>query len=141
MLLQIFFAIMQAYGWYYWTKGKSGTEKIQVSYLTKKEIIFWCICLLLFSLFLGVIMKKFTNADLPYLDATTTAMSVIAQWLMTKKKIENWILWIIADVVYVFMYFYKQLYPTALLYLIFLALAAIGYTEWKISFLKMQVSN
>ena len=85
MLLQIFFAIMQAYGWYYWTKGESDTEKIQVSYLTKKEIIFWCICLLLFSIFLGVIMKKFTNADLPYLDATTTAMSIIAQWLMTKK--------------------------------------------------------
>ena len=98
MLLQIFFAVMQIYGWYFWLNGRGKEETLRVSFLNRKEIIFWTISIFIFSLILGVWMKKFSNADLPYIDAATTAMSVIAQWLMTKKIIENWILWIVADV-------------------------------------------
>jgi nicotinamide mononucleotide transporter len=134
MLLQVFFAVMQFYGWYYWLKGKSGEKTLQVNRLNKKEMGLWLATVLIFSFILGWIMKKFTNADLPFIDATTAIMSVVAQWLMTKKVIHNWILWIVADIIYVFMYFYKELYSTAVLYIIFLGLACWGYLEWKKSF-------
>ncbi len=140
MLLQVFFAVMQVYGWYYWHKGIHENKTLVVKFLSLREIIFWAISVILFAGLLGLLMKKYTNADLPYIDATTAAMSVIAQWLMTKKIIENWILWIIADVIYVGMYFYKGLYATSILYFIFLGLAILGFMEWKKSY-KVKMSS
>ena len=131
MLLQVFFAIMQTYGWYFWLKRDVENGQVKVSNLKKGEWLIWILMVVLISMLLGIMMNKYTNADLPYIDAFTTALSIIAQWLMTKKKIENWILWIVADVIYIVMYFYKELYPTAILYLVFLVLAFIGYFDWK----------
>ncbi len=141
MLLQVFFAVMQLYAWYYWLNKKGQEATLKVSFLKQKERIFWAIIVLLFSFILGFLMKKFTKADLPYIDATTAAMSVVAQWLLTKKIIDNWILWIIADVVYVAMYCYKGLYITALLYFIFLFLAYLGYMEWKKSYAQARLGS
>ncbi len=82
---------------------------------------------------LGTVMHRYTDAALPYPDAFTTMLSVIAQFLMTKKYLENWTLWIIADVVYIGVYLIKSLYWTAGLYAIFLALCVEGYREWNSS--------
>lgn len=139
MLLQLFFAGMQIYGWYFWLNGDSQRPAVKVTYLKKNEYYFWLLLILVLSAILGILMKTLTNADLPFIDAFTTAMSIIAQWLMTKKKIENWILWIFADLIYVAMYFYKALYPTSILYLIFLGLAVMGYFDWKKSINKLEL--
>jgi nicotinamide mononucleotide transporter len=112
MLLQIFFALMQGYGWYYWLNGEKKNQKLNITFLRRSEMVQWFIVFVLFSLVLGLVM------------------SIIAQWLMTKKIIENWIVWILADIVYVGIYFYKDLYPTAVLYLLFLGMAFMGYREW-----------
>jgi nicotinamide mononucleotide transporter len=130
MLLQIFFALMQGYGWYYWLNGEKKNQKLNITFLRRSEMVQWFIVFVLFSLVLGLVMRKYTNADLPFIDAATATMSIIAQWLMTKKIIENWIVWILADIVYVGIYFYKDLYPTAVLYLLFLGMAFMGYREW-----------
>lgn len=131
MLLQVFFALMQAYGWYAWSSFQQTKQKTKVAELSPQQLIGYCLLTLFLCLTLGIVMKRYTNADLPFLDAFTTALSMVAQWLMTKKKLENWLLWIIADVIYVLMYCYKSLYPTAVLYLIFLVLAVLGYKSWK----------
>jgi nicotinamide mononucleotide transporter len=83
------------------------------------------------SLLLGWSFARFTDAALPYLDSALTAVSLVAQWMMTRKLLEHWLVWIAVDLVYVPMYVSRQLYPTAALYLVFLGLAVAGYLAWR----------
>ncbi len=80
---------------------------------------------------LGMLLHRTTNAALPYLDSATTSTSLVAQWMMTKKLLENWLVWVAVDVVYIGMFIYKSLYVTAALYLVFLMLSVMGYRQWK----------
>jgi nicotinamide mononucleotide transporter len=83
------------------------------------------------SVLLGWSFARFTDAALPYLDSALTAVSLVAQWMMTRKLLEHWLVWIAVDLVYVPMYVSRQLYPTAALYLVFLGLAVAGYFAWR----------
>ena len=85
---------------------------------------------LAFAVGLGLFLRYGTDAALPTWDAGTTSFSLVAQWMTTRKWIENWKLWIAVDVVYVGMYLSQGLYPTAALYVTFLVLAVLGYREW-----------
>jgi nicotinamide mononucleotide transporter len=76
-------------------------------------------------------LARFTDAALPYLDSATTSTSLVAQWMMTRKILENWLLWIAVDIVYVPMFVSQHLYATALLYGAFLVLAVMGIVEWR----------
>jgi nicotinamide mononucleotide transporter len=80
-------------------------------------------------------LQRHTNAVLPYLDSLLTTTSLIAQWMMTRKFLENWLIWIALDVAYVPMFIYRELYPTAVLYSVFLVLAVKGYHDWRGSWL------
>ena len=82
---------------------------------------------------LGTTMDRLTDAALPYPDAFTTMLSVIAQFLLTRKILDNWILWIVADVIYIGIYTTKALYWTAGLYVVFLILCVQGYREWRLT--------
>jgi nicotinamide mononucleotide transporter len=84
-----------------------------------------------FAALLGLALHRGTDASLPFWDSTTTAYSLVAQWLQTKKRIETWWFWIAVDVVYIGVYAVKGLWLTALLYTIFLALCLLGLKEWK----------
>ena len=86
------------------------------------------------SLALATLLSRYTDASLPYLDSTLTVCSLIAQWLMTRKVLENWMLWIVLDVAYVGLFIHRALYPTALLYSVFLVLAAMGHVQWTRSY-------
>ena len=76
-------------------------------------------------------MTRFTDASLPYPDAFTTVMSLVATWLMAKKKLDSWLFWIAVDVIAIGVYYYKELYLTCGLYSVFLILATIGYFTWQ----------
>jgi len=129
-VLQLVYIALLIYGWIHW-KSKTASDEFPVTN-TNRSLGF---VLLIFgvtaSILLGYLMKKTTDAPLPYWDATTTSMSLIAQWMVARKKIENWLLWIVADVIYVGMYVHQSLYLTAVLYFVFLILALKGYLEWK----------
>ena len=84
-----------------------------------------------FAVLLGFSLHRGTDAALPFWDSTTTAYSLVAQWLQTKKQIETWWFWIAVDVVYIGVYAVKGLWLTALLYAIFLALCLVGLKEWR----------
>jgi nicotinamide mononucleotide transporter len=90
---------------------------------------------------LGAFLHHTTDAALPYVDATLTVASLIAQYLMTKKVLENWAIWVAADVAYIGMYIYKDLFPTAFLYAVFLVLAALGWVQWKRSWRQQQAAT
>ncbi len=133
MGLQVYYLVISIYGWIYWHRGnqKSQTKKLQVTRLTKKTA--FILLLFTFGLFIimSFILKKYTDSPLPYWDSFTTALSVTATWMLAKKIIEQWLIWIIVDLVSMGLYIYKHLYPTAFLFLVFTILAFVGYLEWK----------
>ncbi|GAB2530007.1 nicotinamide riboside transporter PnuC [Rufibacter soli] len=140
MGLQVMFAVLNIYGWYMWLHKGSQRAERPVTRMTKKQWGWLLLFVPAFTLVLGLYLHHNTNADLAYWDSATTAVSLGAQWLMSRKKLENWLIWIVVDAVYVPIYIYKELYPTALLYFLYLALAWWGYVDWKKS-LNAKVAN
>ena len=78
-----------------------------------------------------LLLIRFTNSDVPAGDAFTTAGGIIATWMLARKKLENWLVWIVVDTVAAALYFYKGMYPTVALYIIFAVIAFFGYLRWK----------
>lgn len=131
MALQIVYIAISVYGWYEWLHGGRGRTELTVSRGTPRLAAVLTVLGVAAAALLGTLLSRYTNASLPYLDSTTTATSLIAQWMMAKKILENWIVWVAVDVVYVGMFLYKSLYLTAFLYAVFLVLATMGYMRWK----------
>lgn len=131
MELQVVFIAISIYGWYQWLFGGEKKTELTVSNLPSKYYIPCISVLLIFTAFSGFMHGKYTNASLPYVDSSLTAISLIAQWMMAKKYVQNWLLWITANIGYIGMYFFKHLYGTSVLYILLLILAIIGYREWK----------
>lgn len=128
-LLQIIYLILLVYGWMVWNRSKNEKEEIRtVSILLAKKLV---IIGVLSTIALGVFLSLYTNASLPYLDAALTIISLIAQWMIAKKMIENWLLWIVVNTIYIPLYVYKGLAFTSILYLLFLILAINGWYNWR----------
>jgi nicotinamide mononucleotide transporter len=132
--LQVFFCAISVYGWYEWLHGGENRSRLHVSRATPKAWAISAVFGVVFWIVLGFLTSKLRGVALPFLDSALATLSVIAQIMMTRKIIENWILWIIADIVYVPMYIFKGLYPTAGLYAVFLVLAIMGLLEWRRSY-------
>lgn len=131
MELQIVFAIISIYGWWQWVNGGSEKNSLNATKTPKRILIILAILIVLFACTSGYLHNKYTDASWPYFDSTLTAISLIAQWLLARKHIENWILWIIANIGYILMYFSKNLFGTSVLYLLLLVLAVKGYFDWQ----------
>ncbi|MEJ6981008.1 nicotinamide riboside transporter PnuC [Pedobacter sp. P351] len=127
--LQLYFLGASIYGWFYWLKREQSAKPI-VS-LNRMEYAGIILLIIILSVLLGIFLDKFTDTDVPYIDGTCTAISFVAQFLMTRKVLQNWLLWIIVDICYVPLYLYKNLALTAVLYTLFLALAIIGFLDWQ----------
>ncbi len=129
--LQVVYFVLSIYGWYEWLYGGANRTAIAVSRTTRTTwltlvgvgIVVWAA--------LGSITSRLPGTALPYVDAATTTTSLLAQWMMTRKLLENWAVWIAVDVVYIGMFIFKGLYLTAFNYGIYLALAVLGYITWK----------
>lgn len=131
MGLQVFYAAASLYGWWAWLHGGQAGGQLVVTRTPRAWLLGLLTAGTAFGFGLGLLLHALTDASLPWLDSALTALSLVAQVLMTRKWIENWALWIAVDVAYVFMYLYKGLYPTALLYAVFLGLAVEGLREWR----------
>lgn len=133
MSLQFYYAAMSVYGWYYWKSAKNNEtgEKIGVRFTLIKEWLLIFVAFLVIFTVIVLALQKFTDSDVPYIDALTTTAGIIATLMMARKLIENWIIWIIADSISIFMYIEKQLWLTALLYLVFTVMAIFGFIEWQ----------
>jgi len=128
-LLQVFYLVLLAYGWSQWSKRKNGSAFIA----TRSSALFLirvALLTLITWIIFGFLFQHYTSASLPWIDSLLTSMSLAAQYMIAKKKIENWFAWIAADAAYVPMYFYKHLPLTGILYLIFLLMAIRGWKEW-----------
>lgn len=132
VILHVSYVFLNIYGWYNWSQLRKGDRSdVVITSLRKHQVILVAAAIILVSGIWGYTMKAFTNADLVYFDAFTTVGSLIAQFLLTRKIIENWILWIIVDVVAVNMYIFKELYLMAFLFFVYLVICIKGYKDWK----------
>ena len=129
--LQLVYFAMSGYGWWAWLRGGAGGHELPVARTPRPFLLALLGAGLLGTMSLGTLLSRHTDAALPFFDAGTTSFSLVAQLLMTRKWIENWVLWIAVDVVYVYMYVVKDLYATALLYTVFLGLAVAGLRAWR----------
>jgi nicotinamide mononucleotide transporter len=129
--LQIVYFVLSVYGWYEWLYGGAGRTAIAVSRTSTRTWVTLGGIAVVTWVLLGAVTSRLPGTALPYVDAATTTVSLIAQCMMTRKLLENWLIWIAVDVVYVGMFIFKGLYLTAFNYGIYLALAVLGYVAWK----------
>jgi nicotinamide mononucleotide transporter len=133
MGLQTYYVLISIYGWYWWIRGgrQYKSDSLPVTVISRKlsAILF----LIFIFLFAGIwyVLVNYTDSPVPLGDAFTTALSVIATWMLARKIIEHWILWVIADIVSMGLYIYKGLYPTVVLFAIYTVMAVVGYREWR----------
>ncbi len=133
--LQIFFAVVAVWGWWQWLFGKrrvdDGKAALSVAALQTNTVWMVIAGWAASWLILGIFLSSVTDTDVPWFDAFPTAGSVIGQVLLARKYIENWPVWVLVNTVSVALFAYKGLWLTALLYVIFFALAIAGYLRWK----------
>jgi nicotinamide mononucleotide transporter len=130
MALQVVFIAVSVWGWYQWLYGGARHEGLVVTRLGTAPrwyaIGAWLVGFALIAMFL----RTWTNTDVPHIDGFLTAGSLVGQVLLSRKKVENWHVWIAVDVLYVGLYVYKGLMLTAILYAVFVVLAWIGLRTW-----------
>ena len=128
--LQIFFAVVQAYGWALWARAGGAEEAVAVRWLGWRARAAWLAAVVAFALALGTALHRLTDAALPYPDAFVTSASVAAQFLLSFRRVETWILWIAVDAVAIGLYILRDLQLTAALYAAFLVLSLLGLRAW-----------
>ncbi|HEY0290136.1 MAG TPA: nicotinamide riboside transporter PnuC [Pseudomonas sp.] len=131
MLLQVIYAALQVYGWWQWTRRGALAGGRTVSSLGGGALLISLALGALVSLALGAAMARFTDAAQPWLDATLTGFSLVAQVWMAQKRVQCWPLWIVLDIIFVGLFLYKALYVTAALYALFILLAVQGWRDWR----------
>jgi nicotinamide mononucleotide transporter len=131
MSINAYYFAMSIYGWYKWSQKIDDSHHIPIRYSTKKEKIYSLLLLISSYAILSFVLKYYTSSTVPYIDAFTTSIFFVGMWLMAKKIIDNWIYWIIGDLITIPLYIYKGLTITSFQYLIFTGLAIAGYFAWK----------
>ena len=134
MGLQVIYFVLSLYGWYEWLYGGKNKSELKISRANLRMAVTLTAIGIVGVAVLGTIFARHTDAALPYVDSATATTSLIAQWMITRKILENWLVWIAVNVVYVGMFIFKHLYPTAGLYAVFFVLAVMGYFQWRSAF-------
>lgn len=134
MGLQVYYLGVSIYGWVYWSRGtvdqpvKSTLPVRRISH--QLTLVLGVVGVLVMGLIV-FILKNFTDSDVPWGDGFTTAGSIVATWMLARKILEHWLVWIVVDGVAAGLYFYKGLYPSFLLYVIYAMIAVIGFIQWR----------
>ena len=136
MSLQVYYFFISIYGWYFWLRGgvkdnEKNAGEAPVTRVDKFTLSVLLVLVLILSLISGHFLKNYANSSLPYWDAFTTSASIVATWMLARKMIENWLFWIIIDLISMGIYIYKGLYPTSVLFLVYSIIAVFGYLNWK----------
>jgi nicotinamide mononucleotide transporter len=138
MGLQLYYVLISIYGWYFWSKGGTGKEKGELPVISLNRRQFFLLLVAFLAAWGGIflVLDRYTDSTVPLGDSFTTALAIVATWMLTRKIIEQWFLWIVANIVSIGLYIYKGLYPTVALYAVYTGMALYGYVEWKRSMKK-----
>lgn len=130
MGLQVIYIVLGFLGWYWWLRGGDNQTTLRVSHATPTTLLALGLLGAVATAGLTVFLRSIGDAA-PFLDALTTVLSLVAQYMLTRKLIENWYVWITADIIYIGLYSSRGLYLTAALYALFLALCVMGLRGWR----------
>jgi nicotinamide mononucleotide transporter len=143
MSLQFYYVAVSIYGWYIWSYGKKRGNEVVTEVTTaessslavtgtpRKIIPALIIAWLLLHLSIYIILEFFTDSPVAFWDSLTTALSIVATWMLARKYIEHWFIWIFVNIVSMILYIYKGLYPTVILFAVYTIMSFIGYREWR----------
>lgn len=142
MMINAYYFAMSIYGWYIWTRKVDATHYTPITKATKKENIRSVYIFIATLIFVFVVYKFFGNWNswTASVDTITTAIFFVGMWMMAKKKLENWIYWIVGNIISIPLYLYKGLVFTSFQYLLFTIVAIYGYRAWKKNLYKLETS-
>ena len=133
LVLHVFYVFMNGYGWYYWLRGagaRSSGGRLVVARLRKRSASLLGVATVIGIVAMGWLFDYYTDADLAYWDSTTTVISFAAMWMAAHKYIENWIVWLVIDVLATGIYIFKGIWPYAVLYGLYIPMAVWGWMAW-----------
>lgn len=128
--LQVIYVGLQLYGWWQWLHGGAGRSELRISRTSPRLLLTLAAVAVAAYVPMGLLLDHLTDTDVPWWDSAPAVTSLVAQWMISKKKLENWWVWIVTDLVYIPLYLHKQLYLTAGLYALFLVLCILGARQW-----------
>ncbi|WP_321299615.1 nicotinamide riboside transporter PnuC [Marinifilum fragile] len=139
MSLQFYYVFISIYGWVLWSRGvNKSDDQLPVVRLSRALFLTLFGASMLIYVFIAYILVNFTDASIPYWDAFTTALSIVATWMLARKILEQWLVWVVVNAVSMGLYIYKGLYPTTVLFFFYTVLALVGYLQWKKDMLRSQ---
>lgn len=131
--LQVVYIVLAIYGWWNWRHGGVDRGELRVSRVRSREAILLLLGFAVATPALALVLARATDASLPLADSALTAASLVAQYMMTRKYVECWLVWLVADLAYVTVFIHQALWPTVGLYLVFCVLAVMGWRDWRTS--------
>jgi nicotinamide mononucleotide transporter len=135
-ILNIYYFFMSIYGWYNWVQKKDEQLVFPISWCSSKELFFGVGIFIFFWGLIYYMLISITNSNTPVLDSLVSSTAVISMWWMAKRKMENWMAWIVSNIVAIPLNFYKGFMLFTLMYILFLGLAVSGFKEWKLKIKK-----
>jgi nicotinamide mononucleotide transporter len=130
-ILQIVYIVISIFGWWNWVRGGTGHTELPVSRTSARAAIVLAALTAAGTAILTICLRRFTDSAAPLGDGVTTALSLTAQYMLSRKLLENWWVWMTADVIHIGLYCFKSLYLTGVVYLLFFGMCIAGYTGWK----------
>ncbi|MBQ5894874.1 MAG: nicotinamide mononucleotide transporter [Rikenellaceae bacterium] len=130
MGINIYYLVASIYGWAMWLRRGDSGEQLQITHTPKKMILPLTAAFAVAMAVITYILINYTDSTVPYGDSFTTALSIVALYMLARKQVEQWLVWLVVDAVCCGLYLYKGLYPTAALYGLYTILAWVGYLRW-----------
>jgi nicotinamide mononucleotide transporter len=120
-----------SYGWFKWINKSNSNDKTTIQHIPLKVFLKATVLTIIFSIALALYLSNFTEATFPWIDSFATGFSFLAQWMIARKYLENWLIWIPVNLTYILVYWYKDLPLYLILFVLYLCLAIYGYQQWK----------
>jgi len=140
MGLMVYYVIISIYGWWHWLYGDNASSKgdLPITRTTTKLWVYLSLASIVLFGALAIILINYTDSPIPFGDALTTALSITATWMLARKLIEHWWIWVVVNIISLALYLWKGLYPTSVLFFFYFTMAVVGYYQWKKEMVKSE---
>lgn len=129
--INLYYLFIAIYGWFAWTHSNKKRKELPISYITTRQSIAMVALYAVMQVAISLAIQHFTDSDVVWFNGLTSALSIVGMWMLARKWIEQWIVWIVVDILSAGLYCYKGLYLTAILYGVYAVIAILGYRKWQ----------
>ena len=136
--MEFYYLAMTVYGFIAWMRHQQKKQELPIRHMPLRMAMIWVVAGLAIWALIYFVLSRFTNSTVPVADAFTTAFSIVGIWALARKYLEQWLVWIVVDVVTCFLYFYKDIPFKASLYALYVVIAVLGYFKWR-SLMKSEI--